>query len=299
MARRLPAPLGGLGGRLRGRPAMLAFAGLAAVRAPCRPPAARRGAARPTGRTASNRRWSRASPTSSPATPRSTRRAGPACTGLTQMLAVAHRPGAGRARRHRPGQGRARLLPADLLADRAGAAAALGEPRSARSTRSCATAAPSCSTPATRSPPAPGGPPSPEASLPAQDAGDPRGAGAGAGAPRPRADQGVLPRRQLSRAATPPARPGWRRCRRPPRVPSAARPAPATASARSSSPATTSPPPGRSGRRGEPLYPWSAATSASARWRSAGGVNIVIYTLTGNYKADQVHVPALLERLGQ
>ncbi len=29
------------------------------------------------------------------------------------------------------------------------------------------------------------------------------------------------------------------------------------------------------------------------------GVNLVIYTLTGNYKADQVHVPALLERLGQ
>ncbi len=29
------------------------------------------------------------------------------------------------------------------------------------------------------------------------------------------------------------------------------------------------------------------------------GVNLVIYALTGNYKADQVHVPALLERLGQ
>lgn len=29
------------------------------------------------------------------------------------------------------------------------------------------------------------------------------------------------------------------------------------------------------------------------------GVNIVMYTMTGNYKADQVHVPALLERLGQ
>ncbi|MEM1399182.1 MAG: DUF4159 domain-containing protein [Pseudomonadota bacterium] len=29
------------------------------------------------------------------------------------------------------------------------------------------------------------------------------------------------------------------------------------------------------------------------------GVNLVIYTLTGNYKADQVHVPAILERLGQ
>ena len=27
------------------------------------------------------------------------------------------------------------------------------------------------------------------------------------------------------------------------------------------------------------------------------GVNIVMYALTGNYKADQVHVPALLERL--
>ncbi|PSJ60621.1 DUF4159 domain-containing protein [Kumtagia ephedrae] len=29
------------------------------------------------------------------------------------------------------------------------------------------------------------------------------------------------------------------------------------------------------------------------------GVNIVMYMLTGNYKSDQVHVPALLERLGQ
>ncbi|WP_374441742.1 DUF4159 domain-containing protein [Stella sp.] len=29
------------------------------------------------------------------------------------------------------------------------------------------------------------------------------------------------------------------------------------------------------------------------------GVNLVTYALTGNYKADQVHVPAILERLGQ
>lgn len=29
------------------------------------------------------------------------------------------------------------------------------------------------------------------------------------------------------------------------------------------------------------------------------GINIVMYALTGNYKADQVHIPALLERLGQ
>lgn len=29
------------------------------------------------------------------------------------------------------------------------------------------------------------------------------------------------------------------------------------------------------------------------------GINIVMYMLTGNYKADQVHIPTLLERLGQ
>jgi hypothetical protein len=29
------------------------------------------------------------------------------------------------------------------------------------------------------------------------------------------------------------------------------------------------------------------------------GINMIMYVLTGNYKSDQVHVPALLERLGQ
>ena len=29
------------------------------------------------------------------------------------------------------------------------------------------------------------------------------------------------------------------------------------------------------------------------------GVNLVMYVLTGNYKSDQVHIPALLERLGE
>ena len=29
------------------------------------------------------------------------------------------------------------------------------------------------------------------------------------------------------------------------------------------------------------------------------GVNLVMYTLTGNYKADQVHLPAIIQRLGQ
>ncbi len=52
------------------------------------------------------------------------------------------------------------------------------------------------------------------------------------------------------------------------------------------------------GANGEPLLP----TSTDERQREMAyrvGVNIVMYTLTGNYKADQVHVPALLERLGQ
>ena len=29
------------------------------------------------------------------------------------------------------------------------------------------------------------------------------------------------------------------------------------------------------------------------------GINVVMYAMTGNYKTDQVHVPALLERLGK
>ena len=29
------------------------------------------------------------------------------------------------------------------------------------------------------------------------------------------------------------------------------------------------------------------------------GINLVMYTLTGNYKADQVHLPAIINRLGQ
>ncbi|WP_020179314.1 DUF4159 domain-containing protein [Methylopila sp. M107] len=52
------------------------------------------------------------------------------------------------------------------------------------------------------------------------------------------------------------------------------------------------------GSDGSPLFP----TSSDERQREMAyrvGVNIVMYTLTGNYKADQVHVPALLERLGQ
>lgn len=50
-------------------------------------------------------------------------------------------------------------------------------------------------------------------------------------------------------------------------------------------------------RQGNPLLP----VQGEARQRELAfrfGVNIVMYALTGNYKTDQVHVPALLERLG-
>ena len=39
--------------------------------------------------------------------------------------------------------------------------------------------------------------------------------------------------------------------------------------------------------------------AAPARFAFRAGVNIVMYTLTGNYKSDLVHAPAMIERLGQ
>jgi hypothetical protein len=53
------------------------------------------------------------------------------------------------------------------------------------------------------------------------------------------------------------------------------------------------------GRNGEPMFPVTGGDPRQREMALRGGVNLVIYTLTGNYKADQVHVPALLERLGQ
>jgi hypothetical protein len=60
---------------------------------------------------------------------------------------------------------------------------------------------------------------------------------------------------------------------------------------------------------------WAAAWARDATGRPLGtpvpggerqremairfGINLVMYALTGNYKADQVHVPALLERMGR
>jgi hypothetical protein len=51
--------------------------------------------------------------------------------------------------------------------------------------------------------------------------------------------------------------------------------------------------------RGHPLYPVVPGGERQREMAFRTGVNIIMYVLTGNYKADQVHVPALLERLGQ
>ena len=61
----------------------------------------------------------------------------------------------------------------------------------------------------------------------------------------------------------------------------------------------TGPRPGRSTRRAATPTPSSPAATRQRTLAYRFGVNLVMYALTGNYKGDQVHVPALLERLGQ
>jgi hypothetical protein len=50
---------------------------------------------------------------------------------------------------------------------------------------------------------------------------------------------------------------------------------------------------------GAPLLPTVPADPMQRVYAMRAGVNIMMYMLTGNYKSDQVHVPILLERLGQ
>ena len=50
---------------------------------------------------------------------------------------------------------------------------------------------------------------------------------------------------------------------------------------------------------GRPLYPLTPGGARQREMALRGGVNLVMYTLTGNYKSDQVHVRDLLQRLGQ
>ena len=52
---------------------------------------------------------------------------------------------------------------------------------------------------------------------------------------------------------------------------------------------------------GEPAYPIGRGLGGERQREIAlrFGVNLIMYVMTGNYKSDQVHVPALLDRLGQ
>ncbi len=53
--------------------------------------------------------------------------------------------------------------------------------------------------------------------------------------------------------------------------------------------------------RGNPLFPVGRGFAGERQRELAYrfGVNLIMHVLTGNYKSDQVHVPALLDRLGQ
>jgi len=48
-----------------------------------------------------------------------------------------------------------------------------------------------------------------------------------------------------------------------------------------------------------PMFPVVPGGEAQREMAVRVGINIAMYALTGNYKADQVHAPALIERLGQ
>jgi len=50
---------------------------------------------------------------------------------------------------------------------------------------------------------------------------------------------------------------------------------------------------------GQVLYPVTPGGERQREMAYRFGVNLVMYAMTGNYKSDQVHVPAILERLGQ
>src|SRR6185437_413602 len=52
-------------------------------------------------------------------------------------------------------------------------------------------------------------------------------------------------------------------------------------------------------RRGQFMYPVVPGGEPQREQAFRFGVNLVMYALTGNYKTDQVHVPSILERLGQ
>ena len=50
---------------------------------------------------------------------------------------------------------------------------------------------------------------------------------------------------------------------------------------------------------GRPMFPVVPGGERQREMAFRFGVNLVMYALTGNYKADQVHLPTILDRLGQ
>ncbi|HET9067944.1 MAG TPA: DUF4159 domain-containing protein [Amaricoccus sp.] len=52
---------------------------------------------------------------------------------------------------------------------------------------------------------------------------------------------------------------------------------------------------------GQPMFPIGRGIAGERQREMAlrFGINLIMYVMTGNYKSDQVHVPALLDRLGQ
>jgi hypothetical protein len=53
------------------------------------------------------------------------------------------------------------------------------------------------------------------------------------------------------------------------------------------------------GPTGQPMFPMVPGGEQQREMAIRTGINIAMYALTGNYKADQVHIPDLLLRLGQ
>ncbi len=50
--------------------------------------------------------------------------------------------------------------------------------------------------------------------------------------------------------------------------------------------------------QGGPLYPMEDPRPRAREMAIRSGINLLLYAFTGNYKADQIHIPALLKRLG-
>lgn len=51
--------------------------------------------------------------------------------------------------------------------------------------------------------------------------------------------------------------------------------------------------------RGRGMFPVTPGGEVQREYAYRAGVNMVMYALSGNYKADQVHIPTILKRLGQ